>query len=199
MPHTDSKKSSGLKELQVLEQVEAEPGLSQRTLANRLGIALGMANAILKRLAKKGFVKTKRITPNKLAYLMTPKGLSEKTNLVMRYAGQTVDFYRRTKGVLVEQLEPLRKKGVRRVALCGVGEMGELVYLALRQLDIEVVCAVNNNLAGGKWLGLNVISMDEVPASQAEALVVAEPAGERIPLTVLKKYKIKLVRAGHRE
>ena len=196
MPEAEPVRTNELRELQVLEQVEREPSVSQRAISKRLGIALGMANAILKRLTRKGFVKIKKISPNRLAYLMTPKGLSEKTNLVLRYAGQTVAFYRRTKNVLVEQLKPLKEQGISRVAICGVGEMGEIVYLALRQLALDVVCAVDGERAGQHWLGLTVRTMEELPSTGAEALVVTEPAGEYASLDKLKGYKIKIVQLG---
>ena len=196
MPRGNRKITTGIRELQVMEQVEREPHVSQRTLAKRLGIALGMTNAILKRLTRKGFVKIKKISPNRLVYLMTPKGLSEKTNLILRYAGRTVDFYRRTKNVLVEQLGSLRKRGISRVAICGVGEMGEIVYLALRQLEMEVVCAVDGERVGQKWLGLKVRKMEDVPSTGAEAIVVTEPAGRYASLDKLKQFKIKIVRIG---
>ena len=67
-----------LRELQVLEVIENDARISQRGLADKLGIALGLTNSILRRLVRKGLVKTRALPANRLAYYITPQGFSEK-------------------------------------------------------------------------------------------------------------------------
>jgi len=76
-------------DLQVLRQLESEPHLNQRNLAERLGLSLGKANYCLQALVKKGLVKIRnfRRSDNKLAYayLLTPRGVQEKARLTARF------------------------------------------------------------------------------------------------------------------
>ena len=66
--------------------IEANPSLSQRDIANSLGISLGAVNYCLKALIGVGFVKVRnfRASGNKLryAYILTPKGAAEKAALM---------------------------------------------------------------------------------------------------------------------
>ena len=72
--------------LELLRQLESQPHLNQRGLADRLGLSLGKANYCLRALVRKGLVKISnfRRSDNKLAYayLLTPSGMQEKARLV---------------------------------------------------------------------------------------------------------------------
>ena len=76
----------------VLAILEQEPGVSQRDLARRLEISLGGVNYSLKALIERGWLKVQNFqkSDNKLgyAYLLTPEGVTKKTQLA-------VDFLRR--------------------------------------------------------------------------------------------------------
>ncbi|TCP39286.1 MarR family EPS-associated transcriptional regulator [Rhodovulum marinum] len=69
----------------VLQELSADPNISQRELSDRLGVSLGRMNYCLRALIEKGLLKTEsfRASDNKLryAYLLTPRGLSERSRL----------------------------------------------------------------------------------------------------------------------
>jgi EPS-associated MarR family transcriptional regulator len=73
----------------VLRALEQQPDLSQRQLAELLGISLGKTNYLLRALLDKGFVKARnfRNARNKMAYayVLTPKGLAQKAALARSY------------------------------------------------------------------------------------------------------------------
>ncbi len=77
---------------EVLRKIEKNPESTQRELAEKLGFSLGKLNYCLKALRSKGLVKISNFkrNPNKINYLyvLTPKGISEKTKL-------TIDFMKR--------------------------------------------------------------------------------------------------------
>ncbi len=76
----------------ILRKIQKKPNASQRELASDLGFSLGKLNYCLKALQEKGFVKIKNFNknPNKINYfyILTPKGVAEKTKL-------TLDFMKR--------------------------------------------------------------------------------------------------------
>ncbi len=76
-------------DLKLLKLLEENPCLSQRQLANRLGVSLGKTNYCLKALKEKGLVKWGNFSnnPNKLQYmhLLTPKGISQKLSLTIHF------------------------------------------------------------------------------------------------------------------
>ena len=80
--------------LKVLRLLEVNPQLSQRNLADALGISLGKTNYCLKALLGKGFIKMQSFNKshNKLAYayLLTPMGITEKAGLTVRFLARKV-------------------------------------------------------------------------------------------------------------
>ena len=83
--------------LKVLRLLEANPELSQRELADALGVSLGKTNYCLKALLGKGYIKMQSFnkSQNKLAYayLLTPTGITEKTGLTVRFLARKVAEY----------------------------------------------------------------------------------------------------------
>lgn len=81
----------------VLQLIQSHPGLSQRDLAQHLGVSLGKANYCLNALIERGFVKAEnfRRHDNKLAYLylLTPRGLEEKSRTTVQFLRRKVGEY----------------------------------------------------------------------------------------------------------
>ena len=94
--------------LRVLRALETNPELSQRQLAAELGVSLGGVNYALKALVERGFVKADnfRKSGNKVAYLylLTPRGVAEKTSLAAAFLGRKLAEYE----VLRQEIEQLK-------------------------------------------------------------------------------------------
>ena len=125
--------------MEMLHAVDGEESLSQRGLAARLNIALGLTNAYLKRCVRMGLVKVRRTPPNRYAYYLTPKGFGEKSRLTANYLFRSFDFYRRARNQCDQLLGEAADGGRRRVALVGAGELAEIALLCALQHDVEVV------------------------------------------------------------
>ena len=83
---------------EVLRKIEKTPASSQRELAEELGFSLGKLNYCLKALKKKGWLKLEnfRRKTNKITYLkyvITPKGISERTNLTINFMKKKMREY----------------------------------------------------------------------------------------------------------
>ena len=118
--------------LGLLSVVEENSAVTQRSVAQDLGIALGLANAYLKRCVKKGLIKVKQIPPNRYAYYLTPKGFSEKTRLTGEYLTSSFTFFRRARGQCEAIFDSVPEKEWRRVALAGKGDLAEIATLCAR-------------------------------------------------------------------
>jgi EPS-associated MarR family transcriptional regulator len=81
----------------LLRLLEANPGMSQRDVARELGISLGKVNYCLKLLVEKGWIKASNFknSRNKIAYmyLMTPRGIEEKTGVTLRFLQRKMREY----------------------------------------------------------------------------------------------------------
>ena len=180
--------------LEILSAIEEGVPLTQRALAQRLGVALGLANLYVKRLTGKGFIKVKEFSSKpsarkRLRYVLTPKGAAEKARLTYEYMGYSLRLYRRTRQNLRDTLAQLDESGVKRIALYGVGEAAELAYLTLRELGLEPI-AIFADEAGGRFLGSDVRSVVEAASEELDAVVVAtferpeQPVAELVRLGV---------------
>jgi len=105
-------------QLRILKIVEAEPEISQRQLAERLGVSLGKANYLLKALLDKGHIKAGNFlhAKNKLkyAYLLTPEGISAKLQLTRSYLARKEQEYVAMKGEIEAMRTELRQLDARR-------------------------------------------------------------------------------------
>ena len=83
--------------LKVLRLLQASPAINQRALAQALGVSLGKANYCLNALVAKGLLKVNNFknNNNKLsyAYLLTPKGFTEKAALTKRFLQRKTQEY----------------------------------------------------------------------------------------------------------
>src|SRR5438128_4079198 len=163
--------------LEILTAIGEGRPLTQRALAQRLGVALGLTNLYLKRLAKKGFIKItefprKPHARKRLRYIVTPKGILEKSRLTYDYMSYSLGIYRRTRETLRDTLSHLPGNGTKRVVLYGVGEAAELAYVTLKELGLEPI-GVFAREAGGEFLGLPVRAVRDLPEEQIDGVVIA--------------------------
>lgn len=81
----------------LLKILKTDPDLTQREMAQQMGISLGKVNFCLSELTKRGFIKINRfkVSQNKIRYLyiLTPRGLEEKTRLTLSFLKRKVTEY----------------------------------------------------------------------------------------------------------
>src|SRR3954464_6588535 len=110
----------GHRDLQLLEAVERNARITQRTLANQLGIALGLTNTYIKRLVRKGCIKCVNVQSNRLAYLITPRGVAEKARLTYEFMQYSLQLYKDVRRHLQGVVRSRAADG-QRVAIYGRG------------------------------------------------------------------------------
>jgi len=139
------KPSERMRDLQFLEEIEHNPKVSQRELSNKFGIALGVTNACIKRMARRGLIKLKGIPPRRIAYYLTPKGFTEKTKLTLSFFSYNIHHYAEMKKQISKKLIEMQNSGVKRVAFYGVSDEMEIAYVILQGTDMELVAIVDGN------------------------------------------------------
>lgn len=101
----------------VLRMIEGDPALSQRQIADQLGISLGAVNYCLRALAETGLIKLSRFrqSPDKrrYAYLLTPAGFAEKARLTHRFIARKMQEYAAIKAEIDALRQELQGPGDR--------------------------------------------------------------------------------------
>jgi DNA-binding MarR family transcriptional regulator len=167
----------GERELEILTAIAEGDTTTQRALAARLGVALGLTNLYLKRLAKKGYIKVAEFprrpaARKRLRYLLTARGIAEKSRLTYDHMVYALNLYRRARQTLRASLSRLPGAGVKRVALYGTGEAAELAYLTLKEFELEPL-GIYASRSGGTFLGIPVKPVAELADESLDAVVIA--------------------------
>jgi EPS-associated MarR family transcriptional regulator len=98
----------------MMRLVEANPTMSQREVAHKLGISLGKVNYILRALVQRGWIKATNFknSNNKAAYmyLLTPRGVERKASLTLRFLSSKMREYERLRTEIEEMREEANGK-----------------------------------------------------------------------------------------
>ncbi len=94
----------------ILTLISENPNLSQRELAEQLGVSLGKINYCLKAVIEKGFIKVNNFknSQNKMAYAyyLTPQGIEEKARITVEYIKRKILEYE----AIQKELATLKEK-----------------------------------------------------------------------------------------
>lgn len=123
-------------ELSLLEQVRDTGGdgghVTQRELANAAGLSLGMTNALLRRLAEKGWLVLHRASPRSIRYALTPAGSAELARRTLGYFRRATENISRYRERIEEFVTRSKTEGATTLVLVGTSEA---------DFVLEAVCA----------------------------------------------------------
>jgi len=159
------------RELEILERLENNGHLTQRDLSKEVGIALGLVNHLLKKMVTKGWIKIKNIDSKKIRYLITPEGAREKSSLLYKRVESTIHFYLDAKRVIKDKVIHLKNEGIEDVSIYGINHISEVLFIVLKELDLELASVVEEKKEGKEWFGYNVIGMEEFVENKDSVLI----------------------------
>lgn len=151
------------KHLDTLLELKQNPSLTQRSLAHRLNISLGLTNSILQNLIHRGLIKAKKMTGRKILYLITPKGMVQTTNFIYDRVRETQHYYQYTKDLLAIHFTNLYDKGARKVVIYGTGQLAEITYLSLLDspLKLHSILTDGSTSSKKKFLGHEILTLSD--------------------------------------
>lgn len=147
---------NGQTTLEVLRAIEREQHISQRSLASRLGIALGLTNAYVKRCLKKGWIKMSRAPARRYAYYLTPQGFAEKSRLTAQYLKASFDLYRLARAEYLTAFRDCQAHGWNKLGLYGAGDLAEVAMLSARENGNDSLVLIDPDNPGREFLGMHV-------------------------------------------
>jgi hypothetical protein len=142
--------------LGVLSAVDRDSNISQRHISSELGVALGLANAYLRRCVRKGLIKIQQVPRRRYVYYLTPSGFAEKARLTGQYLSASFNFFRRARDQISALMAECAKQGYTRLALAGVSDLAEVAILCAQDHDIELVAIIDPDHTEPKFRGIPV-------------------------------------------
>lgn len=158
--------------LLLLEEISKDEPLSQRDLSKRVGIAVGLVNSYVKNFIAKGYVRVSSFPKNRYKYLLTPKGITEKTRLTYQHLHYFTNLYTTARKDFKTLFSDLERNGVKQVLFCGVDEVAEIAYLSLQETDIELTGVLDDEAAGNMFFGYSVKPIEEIKDFNFDRMVV---------------------------
>ncbi len=180
--------SNNLKTLKLLEAIAEGHPKSQRELASTLEISLGLVNAFLKRLVRKGYCKVKTIPKNRVNYILTPAGAMEKTRLTYEYIATSYRYFKAAMDKTHALYTELQTAGDNRVVFYGTGELAEIALLSMKGTAIRLVDVVDPEMAGGGFAHLVVKLPAQLKMIDFDVLLVTSLDNHTSILNDIKKY-----------
>lgn len=192
--YNDFKPLGEIRDLRLLEELEKNPFISQRELSHKFNIALGVTNACIKRMIKRGWVRIRGLNHRKIGYFLTPKGFSEKSKLTFDLIFYNIRHYNEIKRIIAKKFIEMQNKGVKRLVFYGLSEEMEIAYITLQGVNLQLVGIVEDE---GRVNSKFIFGYEVEPVSRIKEL---KPEG--ILITSLleidnKKEKIKKIYGSH--
>ena len=163
-----------IRELNLLQELERNPIISQRELSHKFGIALGVTNACLKRMARRGWIRMMNQNRGKIGYFLTPKGFAEKAKLTIHLISWTVQHYSTLKDIIGERLLEMQKKGVERIVFYGVSDEMEIAYITLQGVSLKLVGIVEDadKITEKQIFGFELKDVSQIGLMKTDAILI---------------------------
>ena len=161
------KPSEEIRELRFLEELERNPISSQRELSHKFNIALGVTNACLRRMVRKGWIRIRGLSHRKVGYYLTPIGFAEKTKLTLHMISYTIQHYSELKKMISQRLLEMEREGFHRIVFYGISDEMEVAYITLQGVNLKLVGIVEDD---GKFKPQILLGYELEPVSRIKEL-----------------------------
>ncbi len=168
----------------LLSEIERNPSFTQRGLAGELNIALGLMNQYLKRCVVKGWVRGTQVSPRRILYFITPKGVAEKGNMMKDYLSRSLSFFRDAKTQCEEAFNLCQVVGQSNIALFGPGDLADIAKLVGSSQSFKMTCIDDFKIV--QDFDVVIITDTQNPQKTYDDLLKYMPQNQIITLPILK-------------
>ena len=151
--------------LELLQAIDQKDDISQRHLAQEMGVALGLANSYLKRCVKKGWIKMTNAPANRYLYYLTPNGFAEKARLTAEFFSTSLALFRESGEAYTNVFEDCIANDHKRVVLAGLSDLTEIALMRAIHSDIEVIAIYQPGSKRSEFFGVPIVA--KLPASKS--------------------------------
>ena len=140
--------TTAYKELRLLELIEKDAFITQKTMSEQIDAAPSMVNVYIERLEAQDFLKRNYQSLKSVSYHITAQGLKHKQLLLIRYMKQLMDLYQVGEASVLGFLFAVQERKVKNVLLYGAGEVAEIMIKIIRfngELHLNIVGIVDDD------------------------------------------------------
>lgn len=187
--NTFFKPTSLFKEYMILDMIEKDSQITQRVIAEALGISVSTINDYLFFYEKKGYItKTKHSNKN-VEYFVTKKGIERRKVLNISYLNASQQLYNSAKENIENFLIQIESKGFKKILLYGAGEVAEILIQTVKDdnnTNIEVVGVIDDdiNKIGKVLVSTLIIPFSDIDLYEHDGILISSHTNNQ---TILKK------------
>lgn len=162
----------------ILQSIENGEQISQRQLSSQMGINVASINFALKKLTKRGLVKMLGVNSRRMKYILTPKGITEKTQLAYKFFDRNFHFYKAVRKDVENKINSISFNDRNRIALYGVTDLMELAYLVIQDKEELDLVAIVDDEVKIRIFGYHVIGSEEINNHSPDFLLITKELDE---------------------
>lgn len=125
-------------EYSLLNEIAHDSMVTQASLSNRLGIAVGSVNWYIKRLINRGWIKVSHLNRTRLKYDLTPEGMTIFTQRAYLYARDSLKVYSDLRKKAKSLAAELKRKGIDQAYIEGDDEAVDILRLTCIEAGIRL-------------------------------------------------------------
>lgn len=126
------------KELEILQQIHSNEYITQRDLANTVGISIGAVNLLIKKMLTTGLIKMEKLNARTMRYILTPEGMAEKTAKTYQYMVRSYNNILQMQRSIISILEEQSISGIKKIYL--FGEDDEVYKVIQMVFNDKTIC-----------------------------------------------------------
>ena len=163
-----------MNKLRLLEEIANNNNSSQRDFSRKLNISLGLVNTFIKRLVSNGYCKISTFPKRRMKYILTPKGVVEKSKLTYEYLLNSYTYYKDSQLKILSLFDKLERSNAKKIVFLGAGELAEIAYALISETSLRLVGIVDGDRAGRTFNGLVIISPNDAKKLEFDKIICTE-------------------------
>jgi FlaA1/EpsC-like NDP-sugar epimerase len=166
------------KEFMILDLIEKNKDITQRVIADQIGVAVSMINAYLEEYEQKGYIKRKYLSTKTVEYFMTKNGKERRKLLNIWYFKSSQIVYQSAKDNIISFLNLIIERGFKKILLYGAGEVAEIMLQVIQNdetIPLQIVAIVDDdhNKLGEVIVNKIIISNDQIADYQHDGILIS--------------------------
>jgi DNA-binding MarR family transcriptional regulator len=163
-----------VKTLLLLEAIGEEDHLSQRELARKLNISLGLVNTFINKLLTQGIFKTFKLPKNRSRYILSPKGIAEKAKLTRKYLKYSIGYYQEVKRRVAGLLSMLAESEKIKIIFYGAGDLCEIACIIIGENNKGNATIIDDKKSGRTICGHEIHKETKLEDTSFDALIIMD-------------------------
>ena len=166
------------KEFIILDLIEKDANITQREIAQTIGVSVSMVNAYLDSYEKNGLIRRKKHSTKTVEYFVTKKGMERRKLLNIWYLKSSHEVYLSAKDNIIKFLNQIIDRGYKKILLYGAGEVAEIMLQVMnddKRLPLEVLAVIDDDVKKQDSIVLNIPinSIDQIKSYDHDGILIS--------------------------